>query len=181
MAQATSIAVALHPQRREGLLARIELTPDQLTPPDLDKEESAIEDDSAHDEALRRLRDFLLMEFDEIAPWLYAAFARFLEGLKSLFYHPEPFRPLRRAFAVSIANPDKVSSNVPLKDDIARYLMRKKQAAVTVLAQDLRRKSIVGDGRGRYAAQTLELISGRRFHHDRKVDEAEHLLDLHGE
>jgi len=92
MAQANSIAIALRGRRRDGLLTRIELTEDQLTPPDIDKEEDAIDDNSTHDQALTRLRDYIGMEADETAPRIYAWFARCVEGVKALFRSKKPSR-----------------------------------------------------------------------------------------
>ncbi len=181
MAQANSIAVALSARPRANLLTRIELTADQLTPPDLDREEQAIDDNSTHDQALTKLRDFIWDEFDEEAPAIYARFARWLENVTSFFRSPGPARLDGRAFNVSIAEPDKLgTADVSVKDDIARGLMRKKKQAVPILAAHVRDRTR-SEARRRHAARTLELISGRRFHTDRKLDEAQRLLELHGQ
>jgi phospholipase C len=180
MAAATSIAVTLRGQRRDNLLHRIELTEDQLTPPSLELEESAIDDDSTHDQALTKLRDYIT-QLDEAAPGWYAEFSRWVGAIKSFFWHPKPAVPDASAFNVSIAEPDKLgTADVSVKDDIARSLMTKKKAAVAILAQDVRSRSL-SDAQRRHAAQTLELISGRRFHSEKKLDEAQRLLALHGE
>lgn len=174
--QAISIGVAIGQQWRDDGLPRIELTEDQLTPPKLELEEQAIGDNSAHDSALKRLRDYLWLEIDEAAPGLYAKFARVLDCIKAYFARPE-----RRAFSVSIAEPDKLgTADVSVKDDIAKWLMHQKQQAVAVLGGDIRNESLPEDRR-RNAARTFELVSGRRFHHDRKVEEARTLLDFHGQ
>jgi hypothetical protein len=181
VAQATSIAVALRTQRRDNLLPRIELTADQLTPLSLDLEEQAISDNSTHDQAVTKLRDFVCAEFDEGVPRFYVRFARWLESVKSYFCNPGPPRFDGRTFNVSIAEPDKLgTADVSVKDDIARSLMRKKKDAVAILAQHVRDRTLP-DARRRHAAQTLELISGRRFHGDRKLNEAQRLLQLHGQ
>ncbi len=178
MAQANSIAVALRAKRRDGLLTRIELTDDQLTPPDPDKEEDAINDNSTHDQALTRLRDFIVTEADETAPRIYVWFVRFAEGVKAFFSRRESSR---RAFDVSIAEPDKLgTADVSVKDDIARSLMRKKKEAVPIVGQHLR-DGTLSDARRRHAAHTLEMISDRRFHGERKLNEAQYLLELHGQ
>jgi len=66
-----------------------------------------------------------------------------------------------------------------VKNDIAQALMTKKSQAITVLAQRMR-DTTLPETRRLHAAQTLELISGRRFHTDQKLTEAEHFLQLHG-
>jgi hypothetical protein len=49
--------------------------------------------------------------------------------------------------------------------------MRQKKAAVAVSAGHIRNEDRSDDDR-RHAARTLELISGRRFHHIEKLEEA---------
>jgi phospholipase C len=181
IAAATSIAVALHGQLRENLLPRIELSADQLTPPDLELEEQAIADNSSHDQALTKLRDFIKTEIDVAPPQVYATAARWFEAVKSYIWSPTPATPGTHEFNVSIAEPDKLGTgDVSVKDDIATALMSKKKAAVAVLAQDVRDESLT-DAHRRHAAQTLELISGRRFHSDEKLNEAQKLLEIHGQ
>jgi phospholipase C len=181
IARANSIAVALRQQRRDGLLPRIELTVDQLTPPDLDLEEAAIADDSTHDQALARLRDHVVDEMEIAAPTFYAKLARWFEAAKSVVW---PFAPTpvdRHSLGASIASPDKLgSASAPIKDDIAHALMAKKRSALHILAGHLR-DATLSDLRRRHAAQTLELISGRRFHSDQTLGEADRFLKLHGE
>jgi phospholipase C len=179
MAQATSIGVVLRSERRDNLLSRIELTPDQLTPPNLDLEEAAIADNSSHDQALTKLRDYVTEELAKAVPGVYSTVSRWFVTAKSAVWHPAPPDP--RAFTRSIAQPDKLgSANAPVKNDIAEALMTKKNQALTVLAQHMRDTSLP-EARRRHAAQTLELISGRRFHATQKVAEAEHFLQLHGQ
>lgn len=180
MVQAASIAVALRTQRRDNLLPRIELTADQLTPPNLDLEEAAIADNSTHDQALTKLKGYVVEELSEAAPDFYSKLSRWFGALKSLLWRsaPPPANPM--ALDASIAQPDKLGgANVPVEDDIARSLMAKKQQAVAILARHVRDTGL-SDARRRHAAQTLELMSGRRFHVDKKVAEAEHFLKLHG-
>ncbi|MGC2332241.1 MAG: hypothetical protein WA581_12355 [Candidatus Acidiferrales bacterium] len=178
MAQATSIAVALQSQRRDNLLPRIELTADQLTPPNIDLEEAAIADNSSHDQALTKLRDYVTEEVATSVPGIYSSVSRWFGAVKSAVWHPAPADP--RAFTRSIAQPDKLgSANAPVKNDIAQALMTKKNQAVTVLANHMG-DTTLSEARRRHAAQTLELISGRRFHTNQMVPEAEHFLQLHG-
>jgi phospholipase C len=179
MAAANSIAVALRQQSRDDSLPRIDLTRDQLTPPKLELEEQAIGHNSTHDSALKRLGDFLVMEVDEGAPRILTGLARVLEGLKSFIENLALPKGEAGDFAVSIAEPDKLgTADVSAKDRVAKWLMRKKKAAVGVLAVHIRDENLPEESR-RHAARTLELISGRRFHHVGKLDEAKRLLDLH--
>jgi phospholipase C len=180
IAQATSIAVALRAQARENSLSRIELTADQLVPPSLEREEQAISDNSTHDQALTRLRDFIGMELDEEVPGIYATVSRWIMSVKAYFWSAGLPALDEREFSVSIAEPDKLgTADVSVKDDIATALMTKKKEAVPILAQNVRDTSL-SEARRRHAAQTLELISGRRFHDNQKLNEAEQLLRLHG-
>jgi len=96
MAQATSIAVALQSQRRDNLLPRIELTADQLTPPNLDLEEAAIDDNSTHDQALNKLRDYVTEEVAEAVPSIFSSVSRWFSWfgtVKSIVWHHAPADP----------------------------------------------------------------------------------------
>jgi phospholipase C len=175
--EAKSIAAAIRAQRRDNLLARIELTADQLTPPNLELEEQAIADNSTHDEALTRLRDYVTEEMAIAVPGFYAKVSRWFGGLKSLIWRPAPIDP--HEFQESTVQPDKLgSANAPVKDDIAQALAAKKNQAVAILAQQVR-DTTLSNARRRHAAQTLELISGRRFHAGDELAEADKFLHLH--
>jgi phospholipase C len=175
--KANSIAVAIRAERRDNLLGRIELTADQLTPPNLELEEEAIADNSTHDEALTRLRDYVTEEMAIAVPGFYAKVSRWLGGLKSLLWRAAPIDP--HAFQESTVQPDKLgSANAPVKDDIAQALTIKKNQAVAILAQHVR-DATLSDARRRHAAQTLELISGRRFHAGDELAEADKFLHFH--
>jgi len=174
MAQASSIAVALRTQRRDDLLPRIELTADQLTPPDLDLEEAAIADNSTHDQALMKLKDHVVEELSKTAPNVFAKVFRFF-GPGSA---PAPVTPT--SLDASIAHPDRIGgASAPVKDAIAGALMAKKEQAVGILAQHVSDPGL-SDTLRQHAAQTLELISGRRFDIDNKIAAAEHFLTVHG-
>jgi hypothetical protein len=148
----------------------------QLTPPNLKLEEQAIGHDSAHDSALKRLRDHLWLEFDEEAPGLYAKFAHIIDQVKAYCECPEPSKVDSQTFSASIAEPEKLgTADVSVKDDIARWLMHQKQQSVSVLADQIRNASLSEDLR-RHAARALDLISGRRFHHHGKLEEGQSCL-----
>jgi hypothetical protein len=158
-------------------LPRIELTRDQLTPPKLELEENAINNNSQHDSALKRLRDYLVLGLDEGAPSFYAKLARVVDRVTDCFKRPAPTDD--QPFNVSIAEPDKLgTADVSVKDDAARWLMDRKKQSVKFLAESIRNDGLSDDDR-RHAARTLELISGRRFHHEDKLAEADKLLSLH--
>jgi phospholipase C len=179
--RAKSIGVALRKQMREDGLPRIDLTRDQLTPPQLELDEQAIADTSAHDVALKRLRDHLWYELDESTPGFLSKVAHIVNRIETCFDNPEPAKADGRAFSASIAEPDKLDSgDVSVKDDIAQWMMHQKQAAVAVLADHIRNEGLSDDER-RHAARTLEMITGRRFHHIEKLDGAKTLLGLHGQ
>jgi len=181
IAQATSIAVALRAEARQNLLVRIELTADQLVPPNLEREEQAIADNSTHDQALTKLRDYIGIELDEETPGLYATASRWIETIKTFCWNFRPALPDAHTFNVSIAEPDKLgTADVSVKDDIAKAIMLKKKQAVVILAEQIRNTSL-SQSRRNHAAQTLELISGRRFHSAQKLDEAQRLLQLHNQ
>ncbi len=177
ISEANSIAAAIRAQRRDNLLVRIELTADQLTPPNLELEEQAIADNSTHDKALTRLRDYVTEEMAIAVPGLYAKICRWFGRLKSILWRPAPIDP--HAFQESTVQPDKLgSANAPVKDDIAQALTTKKNQAVAILAA-LVRDATLSEARRRHAAQTLELISGRRFHAGHEVAEADKFLHFH--
>jgi hypothetical protein len=169
--QANSIGVAIRQQPRDSSLLRIELTRDQLTPPKLEVDEDAIGPNSSHDSALKRLRDHLWLEIDESAPQFYATYAHIIDRIKVFCESLERTNVDSHAFAGLIAEPDKLgTADVSVKDDTARWLMHQKQQSLAALADRIR-----------HAARTLELISGRRFHHVGKLEEAQKLLELHGQ
>jgi phospholipase C len=178
MEQANTIAVALRAESRDVDLLRIELTADELTPPDLEREEQAIDHDSTHDRALRKLRDDLVAELDEAAPRWYVPIARAIDCVKEAFAALAPTNYSTGGFTVSTAEPDKLATgDTSVKDDIARLLMAQKKRAVAVLTQHIGDENAT-DSRRRHAAETLSMISGRRFHEEDKLGEAKRLVQL---
>jgi hypothetical protein len=175
--KANSIGVAIRNQIRKDDLFWIELSADQLTPPKLEREEDAIEHTSTHDSALKRLRDYL---WNQEFPIVYPMLARFLQSVRGVCDRLDPVHRAIQLLHTSIAEPDKLGTkDVSVKDDIARYLMRQKQRAVATLAARIRDESQPEIIR-RHAAQTLELISGRRLHEEEKLAKAHMLLERHG-
>lgn len=168
-AAATSIAVALTETIPRAVeLSRIELSRDDLNPPDPQKEEEAFGTLSTHQAALQKLAAYLEDEAFRKVPAYLAAAARTAEGLKSLFQ-----RLLERAlqepagFPVSLAAPDKLASPqaVTAKDAAATFIMRAKRYAALGVEDRLKTQNLSSDQQ-RHALQTLALISGRNFHQE---------------
>jgi phospholipase C len=175
--KAKSIGIAIRDRIREDTLLWIELSADQLTPPKLEREEDAIAHTSAHDSALKRLRDYL---WNEELPIAYPMLVRFLQVVRAVCDRLDPVHRASQLFHASIAEPDKLGTkDAAVKDDIARFLMRQKKRAVADLAARIRDESQPELLR-RHAAQTLELISGRRLHAVEKLAKAHRLLERHG-
>jgi phospholipase C len=166
-AAANDIGVALRRiAPREDTVSKIKLTDDQLKPPDLEAQEKAFGLVSAHQTALQKLAAYLKEEAFEKAPRGWATLARCLEAMKSACdwaltrAYDEP--PGVRS---SIAEPDKLaqSKDATPRDNVARFLMRKKKYAVVGLETRLNDASVSPD-QCDHALQTLSLISGRKFH-----------------
>jgi hypothetical protein len=105
---------------------------------------------------------------------------RFLQAVRTVCDRIDPVHRAIQLFHASIAEPDKLGTNdAAVKDDIARFLMRQKKRAVADLAARIRDESQPELLR-RHAAQTLELISGRRLHAEEKLANAHRLLERHG-
>lgn len=172
-AAANSIGVALRREApRDVELTKIELTVDQLNPPDPEAEEKAFGDISSHQTALQKLATYLEMEAVEKAPRGWATIARAAMAFKAACQFV-----LERAlgeppgFKVSIGAPDKLAANkdVAVRDSAARFIMRKKRYAAAGLATRLSDTKLPEDQRD-HALQTLALISDRSFH--READDA---------
>jgi hypothetical protein len=183
VADAHSIGVAItRTSVREDTLQRIELTVDELTPPDLHKEEEIFGIASAHHSALVRLCAYLktaLWEHAaEEAPQTYAALAKPADMLKmQLAFLLECLREAADdvlaylyeagGFRVSIAEPDKLSiKHRREQNSVTRFLMHQKPRAIRGLAKRIHDKDVPLHVRA-YAVRTLASITGRQFHrHD---------------
>ena len=164
--QANSIGAALARRTpREDTLVRIELSPEELRPPDAELEEAAFGTLSAHQGALASLAIFVKCEIVEGVPWIFVGAARLIEASRGLLRlvlcllsrGAEKIR-------VSIAEPDKLARRDAIaKDDIAHALMRRKRRAVPLLAGKIRDETLPLAER-EHAQHTLALISKRKFH-----------------
>jgi phospholipase C len=166
-AAANSIAVGLtRDVAREDAPPGIELTPEQLRPPDPRLEEEAFGYDSAHQKALHTLTAYLKAEGAEQMPRLWAILARGIECAKGLAerilaYSYDEASLLR----ASIAEPDRLTNDedATARDNVARFIMRKKRYAVVGLQTRLADPTLTPEQR-LHSLHTLALITGRKFH-----------------
>jgi len=168
-ASATSIAVALGRQcARQDAPIRIELTPEQLRPSDPAEEERVFGYASAHQKALHVLTAYLKAEAAEQVPRIWAIVARCIECAKGmaervLAYAYDETSSLR----ASIAEPDRLTTdeNATARDNVARFIMRKKRYAIVGLHTWLADPTLAPRQR-QQSLHTLALISGRKFHRE---------------
>jgi phospholipase C len=184
-ASANSVAAGLMRQtaRNDGPI-RIELSPEQLRPPNLADEEQVFGYASAHQTALHRLTTYLKAEAAEQVPRGWSIAARGIECAKALvertleYIYGEP--PGMRA---SIAEPDKLARNTDAqaRDNVARFIMRKKRYAAIGIQRRLADPALNPEQR-QASLHALALISGRKFHRDGAESagtQAEEWLRLH--
>ena len=163
-ARTNSIEVALQAKLRTDTLGRIALTPEQLTPPDIDAEEAAVGYVSPHQTALQKLAQLEEEVFEKI-PVAYSAGAKVLEGIKGLAerwlkrLYQEP-----SALRVSIAAADKLAlpKDATARDQVAQFLMRSKKYGVAGLAKRVRDPALSLEQR-LHSARTLSIVTGRKF------------------
>jgi hypothetical protein len=144
----------------------IELTPEQLSPPDPNAEDKAFDVPNVHQTALRKLADYLEMDAVEKVPMAASMLARAAQAVRSVAQHV-----LERAlqeppdFKVSIAEPDKLAlpRDVSAKDSVATFIMRAKRYAAVGLKDRLGDETLPAEQQ-QHSLQTLSLITGRNFH-----------------
>ena len=169
---------------RNNTISRIELTADQLAPPDPESEERDFSNFNTHQSALARLTGYIKDEVLTDVPKLYASICRFMEWTQSksnslLRGGNSPIA----AVDVSIAEPDKLAHHKDLKprNELTTYLILKKRLAVSKLAKILQDESITETQRA-HALHTLSLIASRKYH--RETDGMQHAkswLDRHNQ
>ena len=167
-AMANSIGIALQTgmSLRDDTPVRINLTTQQLVPPDARAEDKAESTRSAHHIALGFLTHYLKVVVVENLPLFYTACARLLEGTKGLiqrwlswFYKESP------AIVVAV-QPDKLARDKqPLREQFAKFLGHQKPRALPALARILRDPKVSNDQR-HHALRTLAVITGRKFHRE---------------
>jgi hypothetical protein len=182
-AAATSIGMALtRTTPRTDTIARIELTADQLTPPDAELEEKAEGMVTAHHTALQTIIDYVRIDVVEALPKWYSWIARLIEAFKRACNGV--LRPLYREpsdISASMTQPDRLSrEQTPLRDDFAEFLRHQKLQAVSALALRIRDRSLSPEVR-EHAVQSLAGITGRRFLHEPDmINHANKWLMQHG-
>lgn len=159
-ATASSLGDVITKTCRDSELRRIELTSDQLLPPDPQAEGEAFGTSSSHQSALAKLSRWLIIESDERAPRLAAWLARLAERIRKMA--DKLFDA--GAFSVSIAQPDKLS--LPMQavatDNVANFMMRMKRYAAVGIHNRLQDESLP-DQQKVHSLQTLATITGRHF------------------
>jgi phospholipase C len=180
MAAANSIRSAIsRAQPRTNTIARIELTPDQLRPPDPAKEEETFGIVNAHHSALQQLSAHLKValweQISEELPQWYAFASRAVEWIKTqLAYFIEWLMEgcqwalghlyAQGGFEASFAEPDKLSvKHAWEKNSVANFLMRQKPRAIRGLAKRIHDDGTPFDVQ-QHALRTLAAITGRPFH-----------------
>ena len=165
-AAATGIGLAIHTSApRTDCVERIELSPDQLSPPNLSAEDKAFDIPNAHQSALRKLADYLKMDAVEKVPKVVSILARAAEAVRSAAqYVLERALEEPPGFKVSIAEPDKLArpADVTARDEVARFIMRAKRYAAKGINDRLSDTGLAPEQQ-QHAVQTLSLITGRSF------------------
>ena len=181
MASAVSIGVAVtSPVARTDTSRSIDLTLDQLTPPDLAKEEEIFGIVSLHQTALQKLSAYLNValwertadvELTRWLAWLSVSIGwtkirlvYFLVGMRDLCDSLLSYLYEEKGFSVSIAHPDKLTmKHASEQDSAAHFLMHQKPRAVRGLAKridDVNTSPAVRE----HALMTLAAMTGRKFH-----------------
>lgn len=153
---------------RTGTPDWIELTADQLRPPDPDKEEDAAAFISGHHKALALIAHYLKLEAMEELPRWYAWAARLIERIKQWWRSKaKTAKEIQQNYDVA-------------KGQWAQFLEQRKTLAVPRLANIIRNPQTEEPVR-LHAVETLSHVIGRRFHrHPDPVGAALHWLTRHG-
>jgi phospholipase C len=162
---ANSIGSVISKTAREIDLRRIDLTPDQLIPPDPKKEEEAFGTSSSHQAALAKLAQWLKIEADEKLPRVATWLARLAESIR----REVEKRFLGTAdFSVSLARPDKLSQPLQAQasDDVVNFMIRMKKYAAIGLHNRLLDESLPADQK-QHSLQTLATMTGRHFNKEK--------------
>jgi phospholipase C len=173
-ASATSIGVGLTRRTaRDDAPVWIELLPGQLRPPDPADEERVFGYSSTHQTALHLFAAYLKAEAAEQIPRVWSLAARCIECTKTMveraleYTYDEP-----SGTRASIAEPDKLTRNTDAtaRDNVARFIMRKKRYAAMGLQQRLADPTLSPEQR-HASLHTLALITGRKFHLEGLADQ----------
>lgn len=169
---AQSIGVALTESApRTDVLPRIQLQPDQLKPPNLDKENEANVLLSEHHKALKRLADFLpsalweeaKKDADESIAQGWAMMARVIDRIRSWCEYRLAWLYETDDHQIVLSSPDRIASErATPRNEVVRFLATQKPRALEGLAKRIRGEPSIAQ---RHAIRTLAAITGRPFHH----------------
>jgi phospholipase C len=171
---ARSIAEAITGQSpRTDTISRIEMSDEQLRPPDPEAEEKAVSELTAHHKALQKLATYLKNDIVTDLPRTYSFAARCFEGMRSGCEHL-----LNRMYhgasapRISIAEPDRLAHHTDAtpRDNVAYFLMQRKKQAVAHLSATIHDEAAPTRTTD-FAVQTLGLITGRAFDREEKGTE----------
>jgi len=153
---------------RPGTLDWIELSADELRPPDPDLEEDAAAYLSEHHRALALIGQHLMAELDEDLPWLYSWLARLYEGVK-------------RFFVGKATTPKDILKNYETtKGRCLTFLARRKEQAIPKLAVTIRDAKQPERIRN-HAAKALGYVVNRQLHRETDpIRAAQRWLQRHG-
>jgi hypothetical protein len=184
VAAANSIGIAItRTSARDDTIARIVMTPDQLTVPNLEREEQGASMTSEHHIALMKLANYLPRALWEdttkeavgVLPRLYAAFgrtldwfrfllARLLDGMQAALAWLSARLHQHAGFNAARAEPDKLSlKSRNEKDRVADFLFHQKPRAMRGLVKRITQSNTSPIDRN-HAIRTLSSITGRQFH-----------------
>ena len=167
--QAASIGVCLtRTAPRDDTTLRIELSQEQLNPPDPEQEGRAFSELNTHQTALQLLAAHLKGELVVDAPRAYSWLARRYEELRvGLGKRLRNWLGLPGKVQASLAHPDRLAhhQDAAPKNAVAQFLMSRKRQAVPRLAATLRSEILPEDQR-RHALRTLAVITGRNYHRE---------------
>ncbi len=170
-ARATSIALALtrqSPRPDQETVARIELSEEQLSPPDPELEDQATSYVSEHHRALMQAGMFLKALSVSVIPRVLAPLVRAIESSWRLL---TALVPGGERLTVSITQPDKLArQTIKTREDFARYLRRTKMKAPKAISARLAQART--PAQYEHDVHTLALITRRRFHRERDSREA---------
>jgi hypothetical protein len=168
-AQVKSIGPLIQPgPHRTDTVDWIELSPDELRPPDPDLEEVAAAFISSHHRALALIGHYLKLELDEDLPFLYSWLARRYEDVKQWL-----FGKATTAEAI-------LKNYEAAKGHCLAFLDRRKKQAVPKLAATIHNPQLPEPVR-RHAAEPLGYVVNRHLHREPDpIRAAQHWLQRHG-
>lgn len=142
---------------REDTPRWIELTRNQLEPPDPDKEEQAESYPSGHHKSLSYVFQYLKVEALQEIPQAYSAVGRLVVGFAHWLFAHSPEKLMRETAAVPAVQHREV------KDHFMHYFRQQRRRAIPVLAATIRDETKDINIR-HHAVETLSHITGRQLH-----------------